>query len=63
MALTERAVIAPRLDTLLVVVVSDESELVSVCQICVDLGGKLPPFSQRVFSVLLEPVSVVDVAF
>ena len=27
------------------------------------LGGKLPPFGQRVFSVLLEPVSVVDVAF
>jgi len=44
-------------------VVSDESELVSVEQVFTGLGGKLPPLGQRVFPVLLEPVSVADVAF
>jgi len=43
-------------------VVSDQSELVSVCQEFFDLGGKLPPFGQRDLPALLEPVAVVDVA-
>lgn len=43
--------------------VSDECEPVSVCQSVAYSGGKPPPFGQRVLSVLLEPVSIVDVAF
>ena len=41
---------------------SDKSEPVSVSMEFADLCGKLPPFGQRIFPVLLEPVAVVDVA-
>ena len=41
---------------------SDESELVSVYQGFGNLDCKLPTFGQRDLPVLLEPVSVVDVA-
>ena len=41
--------------------VSDKSELVSNFSEFGELGGKLPPFGQRFFPVLFEPVSVIDV--
>ena len=44
-------------------VVSDESELVSVCHTFGNLGGKLPPFGECVFPAFLEPVSIFDLAF
>jgi len=44
-------------------VLSDQSELVSVCRGFGGLGGKLPPFCQRGGTVFLEPVTLVEMSF